>query len=434
MKKIILLTIIALTSICISSKAQSLYFPPTTGTTWDTLAPASLGWCQIRIDSLYQFLQTRNTKGFIILKNGKIVLEKYFGTFTQDSINQWASASKSLTSMLTGIAQEQGLLSINDTVSNILGNGWTSCTTAQERKITVHNLITMTSGLNDNPSGSCTSDDVTPACLQYLTTPGTRWAYHTGAYRKMEDVIAAAAGVTYNNFTLTHIKNATGMQGVWVNYIFYSRVRDAARFGLLTLNKGIWATDTLLHDTSYFNSMINTSQNFNLSYGYLWWLNGKSTYMAPGFQTIFTGPLISNAPPDLIAALGKDDQKIYVVPSQNMVVVRLGNSAYGVAAAFSPFDNQLWGYIDSLSCAVTTDVKQINEKEISIFPNPATAEITISVPSQARFQIEVFNLLGEIVVKKQNQKKIDISELPKGLYIVKLYQGQNTYKEKLIKQ
>ena len=120
-KKIIFLGLIL---ISISSVSQTTYFPPTSGTVWDTISPSRLNWCPQRIDSLYSFLQKTNTKGFIVLKDGKIVLEKYFGTFTADSFYYWASAGKSLTATLTGIAQEKGLLKLSDTVSNIIGNVW----------------------------------------------------------------------------------------------------------------------------------------------------------------------------------------------------------------------------------------------------------------------------------------------------------------------
>ena len=95
--------------------------------------------------------------------------------------------------------------------------------------------------------------------------------------------------------------------------------------------------------------MTNTSQAYNPAYGYLWWLNGKDYFLAPGLQFAFQGNLIPNAPPDMISALGKNDQKIYVVPSQRMVVIRTGESSYGVPLAISPFDDLLWGKIDSLS-------------------------------------------------------------------------------------
>jgi hypothetical protein len=78
----------------IKTDAQALYFPPIAGNTWDTLSPAALGWCSSGIDSLYDYLGQRNTKAFILLKDGKIVLERYFGSFTVDSLWYWASAGK----------------------------------------------------------------------------------------------------------------------------------------------------------------------------------------------------------------------------------------------------------------------------------------------------------------------------------------------------
>lgn len=352
MKKFFILILIIT---CSKANSQTLYFPPIIGTTWDTMSPATLGWCQPAIDSLYSYLQQTNTDAFIVLKNGKIVLEKYFGTFTADSTHYWASAGKSLIAILTGIAQDKGLLNINNPVSNYLGNGWSVAPVAKESSITIRSLLTMTSGFNDHPAQPCDNENTTPACLQYLTDTGQRWAYHTGAYQQIAKVITAASGMGINAFTNTNIGNHTGMTGLWANGVFYSKARSMARFGLLALNKGIWANDTLLRNTTYFNSMVNTSQPYNQSYGYLWWLNGKSSYMAPGLQFVFPGSFITNAPADMFAALGKDDQKIYVVPSQQLVVIRTGASAYGVAAAFSPFDDLLWGKIDSLDhrCSYT---------------------------------------------------------------------------------
>ena len=88
--------------------AQNLYFPPTTGNVWDTTSPSNLGYCQPKIDSLYNFLEQNNSKAFILLKDGKIVLEKYFGTHTPTTLWQWASAGKTITSFMTGIAQQEG--------------------------------------------------------------------------------------------------------------------------------------------------------------------------------------------------------------------------------------------------------------------------------------------------------------------------------------
>ncbi|NJN05292.1 MAG: hypothetical protein HC814_01230 [Rhodobacteraceae bacterium] len=77
------------------------------------------------------------------------------------------------------------------------------------------------------------------------------------------------------------------------------------------------------------------SQKLNPSYGYLWWLNGQAE-VARGAGGRVKGPLIPAAPPDLVAALGAVDRKLYVVPSLGLVVTRLGNSA-GAA-----FQNDFW--------------------------------------------------------------------------------------------
>jgi CubicO group peptidase (beta-lactamase class C family) len=142
------------------------------------------------------------------------------------------------------------------------------------------------------------------------------------------------------------------MNGLWIktgyNNVYYSTLRSMARFGLLLLNKGQWDATTVLRDTSYFLNQVNTSQNLNPSYGYLTWLNGKATHMLPGLQFNFNGPLVPNAPADMFAALGKNDQKIYVVPSQKVVVIRVGESAGNVQLAVSGFDNELWGKLKAV--------------------------------------------------------------------------------------
>jgi CubicO group peptidase (beta-lactamase class C family) len=424
MKKLYFLFICVLLNVS-SIRSQSLYFPPLSGTNWDTLTPQSLNWCQPRIDSLYNYLQVKNTKSFIILKNGKIVLEKYFGTFTTDSIWYWASTSKSLASFITGVAQQKGYININTKVSQYIGNGWSSEVLAKENLITVKNLLQMISGLDDAAPSPCTNEDTAKACLIYKADAGNRWAYHTGAYKKVQDVVSASVGMNYNVVTNSWIENHVGMSGTWFQQEYYSRARDMARFGLLNLNKGIWNADTLMKDSLYFKAMINTSQNFNLSYGYLWWLNGKPTYMNPGIQLQLAGPLIPNCPSDMFAALGKNDQKIYVVPSQNLVVIRQGNSAEGATFALSTFDNKLWDYINKLNCSANSIREFDLSSKISVFPNPVKDIITITseVPLKS---VTLANSIGQSFDVKLVNNKLDVSQMQKGLYFLTITSSNNT--------
>lgn len=325
---------------------EAMYFPPVSGTEWQTKTVSSLGWNETALNSLYTYLQQKNTKAFIILKKGKIVSERYFGTFTADSNWYWASAGKTMTAMLVGIAQQEGLLNINNRTSQYIGTGWTSLTLAKENLITVKHQLTMTTGLDDGvPDDYCT----TASCLIYKADAGTRWAYHNAPYTLLDKVVENVTSTTYNNYFQQKIREKIGMNGLWLpsgyNNIYYSTPRSMARFGLLLLNKGKWDQTTVLSDTNYFNSQINTSQNLNLSYGYLTWLNGKASHMLPQSQIVFSGSITPNAPADMYAAMGKNEQRIYVVPSQQLVVIRMGEAADTPHLAVSSFDNEVWGYL-----------------------------------------------------------------------------------------
>jgi len=325
------------------SQEAALYFPPVGGNSWETQSPASLGWNTTALDTLAPFLQRKNTKAFLILKNGRIVYERYFGTFTADSNWYWASAGKTAAAALAGIAVREGRLNPDARASQYLGTGWTSAPAAKEQLITVRHLLTMSSGLDD---GVADDDCTTPACLQYRADAGTRWAYHNGPYNKVHDVLEAALGMSFNSYFASRIRNPIGMNGAWINsgpynLIYASTARSMARFGLLLLNRGNW-NGTAIVDAAWWQAMVQPSQTLNRSYGYLTWLNGQSSYMVPVLPQVFNGALIAAAPADLFAGLGKNDQKVYVSRAQGLVVIRMGDSAGVPALAPSSFDNEVW--------------------------------------------------------------------------------------------
>ena len=130
------------------------------------------------------------------------------------------------------------------------------------------------------------------------------------------------------------------------NNVYYSTPRSMARFGLLLLNKGKW-DQTQIVPEAYFNLMITTSQHINLSYGYLTWLNGKASSMAPGSQVVFPSQITANAPADMFAAIGKNGQLINIVPSKNLVVVRMGDSPDAFLVPFN-FQNDLWAKLNAI--------------------------------------------------------------------------------------
>ena len=337
---------------CDSPPQEAMYFPPNDGSsTWETKSISDLGWNATAVQPLLDYLQLKNSKSFILLVNGRIVMENYFNGHTASTLWKWNSAGKTLTSTVTGIAEQEGYLNINNKVSDYIGTGWTSIPLAKENLITCKNLLSMNSGLDDT-----LGDDVSPSNLQYVANAGTRWAYHN-VYVKLQDVVEQASGQSWNSYFNTKLRDKIGMEtsGFWytgtgVNLglkVYFSTTRSMARFGLLALNNGKWNETTVINET-YFNSATSTSQTINQSYGYLWWLNGKLSYHLPQSQYQFNGGIIPHGPTDMFMALGKDDQKIYVVPSRKMVVIRMGNPADASNMALSDFDDMLWQKINAL--------------------------------------------------------------------------------------
>ncbi|WP_201983978.1 serine hydrolase [Hymenobacter rubidus] len=401
------------------AQTSSLYFPPLTGTTWATATPASLGWCQPQLDSLIAFAGRKSSKSLLILKDGRMVVEHYYGTYTADSAWYWASAGKSLTATLVGLAQQDGILSLNDSTSRYIGR-WTSATRPQQRQILLRHQLTMTTGLDDSPPAPCDNESTTPSCLLYLTTPATRWAYHTGAYRTLQDVLVQASGVSnITAYTNQRLGARIGMTGLWASDVFYSKARSMARFGLFILARGAWNGTQIMTDTAYFRRMTTPSQTLNRSYGYLWWLNGQPSYKLPGSQLTLPGPLIPSAPSDLFAALGKNDQKIYVVPSLGLVVVRQGNTAGASRLAASSFDTELWTKIMAVFCRPTATAAVAEAAGFLAFPNPATETLTLHQPDKTAARVCLLDALGREVLRQPtvgSETSVSMVALAPGLY------------------
>lgn len=403
--------------------AQNLYFPPVAAGTWDTLAPTQLGYCPDEIDSLYTYLEDQNSKAFILLKDGKMVLERYFGTFTEDSLWYWASATKTLVALTVGIAQEENHLSIHDSVSQILGTGWSSMSSSHEGAITVRDLLSMSSGMDDGvPDPDCW----TPNCFEYLSDPGTRWSYHNGAYYLLDSILERATGMNTAQYVFQRIAQPIGMGGIYFNNnrspIYLSNARGMARFALLLLAQGQWNGNAVMGDSSYFQEMIHPSQSLNESYGYLTWLNGQASFMLPQLQFVFPGLLNPDAPGDMFAAIGKNGQLINVVPSQNLVWIRIGNAPTSGNGLITPdLNNVIWQYINALTCSPLA-LEEAPETEVHCFPNPVLDYIQVRA-NQEIDRVELWDMAGNRMAQVDGAGasfELDTRYLPTGIYFIRI--------------
>jgi hypothetical protein len=110
----------------------------------------------------------------------------------------------------------------------------------------------------------------------------------------------------------------------------------------------------------------------------------------------------------------------------------MGEAPSSTSSVPTVFCNQIWQKINELDCNLAIDEQQLTN--ISIGPNPATNSITITNIMSEKYECEIFNIIGNSVLKVLNQNTIDISKLTSGVYIVSVKQGNETQIQKLIKK
>ncbi|MDO8391646.1 MAG: serine hydrolase [Actinomycetota bacterium] len=312
----------------VPSGVNGAYVPPPTGE-WDTTTAGAAGFSEAGLAEVVQLVADSNSTTFTILHQGLLVAEQYWAGATADTTRDVASVQKSFTSTLIGLARDRGLLSLDDPVSNYLEPGWTNARPAEEGAITVRHLLTMTSGLDERT-------------LQASRTPGAAWEYNTVAYQKLRHVLEVAADTDINSLTGEWLFDAIGIDNpsAWaprpigapdaVGSALWGlnlRAREMARFGLFAMRNGNWG-GTQITDPGWFAEAWTPIPQAR-DYGYLWWLLGKGHLGRGGGVD------------DLVAALGAQDQKIYVIPSLDLVVTRQGTAGRDDSQAVSDFDARL---------------------------------------------------------------------------------------------
>ncbi len=311
--------------------------------------PAKAGWNTAALDDVAAYVQSQKTTGFLIIQDRKVIYEhnwalgadaaNFAANFTHGTdahgaiAEDVASAQKSFVAILAGIAIDKGLLDISKPVSFYLGAGWSKASPEQEQRILVRNLMEMSSGLTER--------------LTYEAPAGEKFFYNTPAYAIMKPVLEKASGRKLDDITREWLTEPAGMHDtLWRERPgafsrsgnptgLYTTPRDMAKLGQLVLDNGKAADGKRVISAAQLGALLERSAT-NPAYGRLWWLNGSSYTLRPaGARTEMQ--LIPAAPADLVAALGAQDRKIYIVRSRKLVVVRTGQ-----AAPDRGFDQQVW--------------------------------------------------------------------------------------------
>jgi len=315
---------------------------------WRSIDPAEVGMDHVELQQLYDYVANPNinAQGFLVIRNGYIVCEGYFGEFNMNARHESFSAAKSFTSALIGIAIEEGYLSgVDETIGTFFPQLNEPGMDEAKKEIAIKHLLTMTSGLEWNEDDYLDvfrndairmlfSADLIRYVLDkpLLYEPGEHWYYSTGDSMLLSGVIQNATDMTAYQFALEHLLKPIGLSQIrWLQVRpgythggmgIQATVREFAKFGYLYLKKGRWDSRQVVPEYWVEESLApvrsaRTGEVISDEYGYQWWLLPSLI----GYEH-------SIVPPNTFLAWGIFSQQIFIIPEEDIVAVRVGWDIY----------------------------------------------------------------------------------------------------------
>ena len=288
-------------------------------------------------------------RAVVVVYKGKIVAERYASGFGKDMPMHGWSMTKSITSALIGILVGRGEFTVDDLAPI---PEWRK-PGDEHGKITIDHLLHMSAGFDFhhdvNPTGqrqqalfgAIDSTEYSIECPMEVE-PGTRWEYANANPHSLWRIIRNTVGGTdteYLTFPRRALFNKIGMRSALIEPDPYGNVigtsfgwataRDWARFGLLYLSDGVWEGERILPEgwVDYTRTPAPAAEYKH--YGALFWLNAGAVEFAnakQGQMRYRNNPPFPRLPVDAYFAMGHDGKVVAIIPSRDLVVVRLGLS------------------------------------------------------------------------------------------------------------
>jgi len=278
------------------------------------------------------FGQGTRTSAIIVVRDGRIVAERYAEGFGPDVSQRTWSVAKSITGTLIGIAVGEGLVKVNEPARIPAWQyqpGYDP-----RRRITIDNLLRMASGLHTMTAGNrsdavyfggaSVEDEPVSGLLEAM--PGTRFYYsNDDIMLAMLSLRATIGEERYRDYPARMLFNRIGMRHTvfetdWRgNYVAssaaWTTARDLARLGMLWLNDGMWGGERILPAAwmRYATTPGGPQPSQGPNYGATFWLLNKTAGLPPGS----------------FAAIGNRGQYVIIIPSHRTVIVRRGEDPYG---------------------------------------------------------------------------------------------------------
>lgn len=291
------------------------------------------------------YLTHNHVAGLLIIKDGRILLERYGFGNTEDSVWVSFSMTKSVVSMLTGAAVADGFIgSVDDKVTDYLPQ----LKNSSYDQVTIRNVLQMASGVEWNEDYADPRSDVASSpndlmsLFHFLGTkprvapPGERFNYNTGETNLAGAILRAAIGNNLATYLAHKIWTPFGMEADanWVTHgagngelggcCISATLRDFGRLGLFAMNGGVLADGSRVLPENWMRDSVTPSQS-NEGYGYLWWLQGNGIFRASG---IF-------------------GQGIYINPATNLVIVTQGAWTTATGAEYAAHRDAFFAAVDA---------------------------------------------------------------------------------------
>lgn len=276
------------------------------------------------------FKQSNETRAVLVIYKDQIIAERYGKGFTKDSRILGWSMTKSILSTIFGVLQYQGKININDKAPI---DEWKN---NQRKQITLHNLLQMNSGLEWDENYDEISDVTKMLFLEndmtvmqrnkpLVGTPNSTWNYSSGTSNLLSGILRKELGSQqqYLDYWYHELIDKIGMNSMIIetdatgHYVAssyaWATARDWSKLGLLYLHNGNW-NGTQIFSPEWADYVATPTPTSNGTYGAQFWLNAEGD--------------MKDVPTNMFYADGYQGQRVYILPDQDMVVVRLGLKKY----------------------------------------------------------------------------------------------------------
>jgi CubicO group peptidase (beta-lactamase class C family) len=328
---------------------------------WEVGSPADHGMSAERLEEAAMFAGAEQSQCMLVAKDGVIVGEWYWGISADTKVKNW-SVAKSYAATVVGAAIDDGYL---DGLESPIADYVEEWQGTDKEAVNIHHMLSMSSGLRfglfrDNVMMALAGNMTRRALNNPLThTPGDLWEYNNHTVQVAEPLLRAATGMNPQDYATERLWEPMGMDVNWEedrqgHAAMYMNAkascRDQLKFGYMYLRQGCWNGEQLV-SREFIEAATSPSTEMNQGYGYWWWLNGGTpTLDSVTFEPHPEGMLHPQAPEDNFCAVGLGNQFIEVMPSHDMVVVRVG---------FAPQENMtLWATEGAVLEALLEDGEQ----------------------------------------------------------------------------